>query len=80
MVKRGKSTDGVFWKRNAERRMIFYWRIGKDKSKDFLNQIDCAQEYITKYVERHPKYVELVMDKTWGELFKLFGIPIHELK
>lgn len=73
---RGKSTDGVFYRRAEDRRLVYYWRIGREKSKDFLSQVECAMEYIAKYVEKNPKYKEVCLDKTWDELFRIFGITI----
>lgn len=73
---RRKSSDGVFLKRGEGRELIYYWKIDKDKSKNFKCQVECAMDYITRYIERNPKYEELVMDKTWDEIFPLFGIKI----
>jgi hypothetical protein len=73
-----KSSDGVHWKRGEDRRLLFYWRIGTEKSKDYLDHEQCAMDYVTKYLERFPKYKELVYDKTWDQIFKIFGISISE--
>lgn len=76
MAKTKKGTDGVFWKRGEGHKLVFYWQIGKRKSKIFSDQIACAQEYIARYVEENPKYQELVYDKTWDQLFAMFGVTM----
>lgn len=68
--------DGVFWKRKENRRLVYYWRIGKTISKDFQNQTECAMEYVERFIERRPKYKELVYDKTWDQIFRIFGINV----
>lgn len=73
-----KSKDGVLWKRGEGRELVYYWQIGNVKSKAFSDHNACAMEYITKYVERYPKYQELVLDKTWNQLFVMFGIKTPE--
>lgn len=78
-MKNKKLIEGVFSKRADDRSLVFYWKIDKTKSKDFVNQVDCAMDYITKYIEKNPKYQELVLDKTWDELFRMFRINIIRL-
>ena len=73
-----KSADGVQSKGGEDRRLTYFWRLGRDKSKDFKDQQECAMDFITKYIERNPKYKELVYDKTWDEIFKLFSIQFHD--
>lgn len=72
-----KGSDGVFWKRGEGRELIYYWKIGSLKSKTFSNQEECAKDYIKNFVERNPKYVPLVEEKTWEQLFRMFGVKIH---
>ena len=73
-----KSTDGVQSKRGEGRGLIYFWQLGRDKSKDFRDQRECAMDFITKYIERNPKYKELVYDKSWDEILKIFSIKIHQ--
>lgn len=75
---KGKSSDGIFQKRSWDRSVVFYYKIGTNKSKDFPCQTTCAMEYVTKYVDKYPKYKEMVYDKTWDEIFALFGIKITQ--
>lgn len=72
-----KNNDGIKWKRGEDRKLVYYWQIGNVKSKTFSGHAECAQEYIAKYVEQYPKYKELVYDKTWDQLFAMFGIKIQ---
>lgn len=69
--------DGVFFKRGEGRRLIFYWRLGREVSKNFNNHTECAMEYVEKFIDRNPKYKELVYDKTWDQIFRVFGIKIQ---
>ena len=71
-------SNGVFPKRGEGHRIVYFWRIGREKSKDYISQTQCAMDFVTKYIEQNPKYTELVYDKTWDEIFHLFGIKIHE--
>lgn len=73
-----KSPDGIHYRREEGRGLVFFWRIGREKSKDFPNQRICAEDFIAKYIERHPKHKELVYDKTWEEIFRIFGIQIMD--
>lgn len=68
-----KSGNGVYW-RKKEGALVFYWRIGKITSKDFHNKRECAVDFVTKFIEKNPKYEEIVCDKTWDEIFRIFGI------
>ena len=72
-----KSGDGVQWKRGEDRRLTYFWRLDSQKSKDFKDQRECAEDFITKYIEKYPKYNELVYDKSWEEIFKLFGVKLE---
>lgn len=78
MARTKKADEGVFWTRGQEKQMAYYWKIGKEKSKLFTSKVDCAMEFVTKYIERHPKYKDLVEDKTWDEIFKLFSIDVGQ--
>lgn len=71
-----RSKDGVFWKRAEDRSLMYYWQIGAEKSKPFKNQVECAMSYVEKYVEKNPKYKDMVYDKTWDELFRMFGVRL----
>lgn len=73
-----KGSDGIFSKRNYDRQVSYYWKIGSEKSKIFTNQVLCAMDYVQHYVEKNPKYQELVYDKTWDQLFSMFGIKITQ--
>lgn len=70
--------DGVFWKRGEGRGLVYYWKLGRETSKNFLSQTDCAMEYIEKFVERNPKYKDLVHDKSWDQKFRIFGVKIQQ--
>jgi hypothetical protein len=72
-----KSADGVQWKRGEDRKLIYFWRLGRNKSKDYLDKTRCAMDYITKYIEMNPKYKELVYDKTWDQIFRMFQIDVN---
>jgi len=71
-----KSADGVQWKRGEGHNLIYFWRLGREKSKDYSDEAQCAMDFITKYIERNPKYKELVYDKTWSEIFAMFSISL----
>lgn len=73
-----KIGEGIQWKRREDRRLIYFWRFGREKSKDYSDQRQCAMDYITKFIEVNPKYKELVYDKTWDEIFKIFSIRLHD--
>lgn len=75
-----KNSDGIFWKREAGRGLVCYWQIDSRKSKVFSDQRECAMDYVARYVEKHPKFKELVYDKTWDQIFGIFGIKIEERK
>ena len=73
-----KSSDGVQSKRGEGRELIYYWRLGREKSKDYLDKRQCAMDFITRYIEHNPKYKECVYDKTWDEIMRMFGILLTE--
>lgn len=71
-----KSNDGVFWKREAGD-IIWTWRIGSETSKKrFFSKTECAMDYIERYVEKNPNHKEVLLDKTWNQIFRIFGISI----
>lgn len=72
-----KGTDGVHLKRGENRKLLYYWRVANEKSKDFTSHEECAKEFVTRYIERYPKYKELVYDKSWEEIFRVFGIQLE---
>lgn len=72
-----KSSDGVKWKRGQGRFLTYYWQIGNQKSKDFNNQRECAMDYIKHYIDKNPKYLPLVEEKSWEQLFSMFGVNVR---
>lgn len=72
-----KNLDGVHWKRREDRQLIYFWRIGAEKSKEYKDEEQCAMDYVTKYIERFPKYKDLVDGRTWEQKFRLFEIKIQ---
>lgn len=44
----------------------------------FKNKPDAAADYVTNYLEKNPKYKELVRGKTWAQIFKIFNITMEE--
>lgn len=71
-----KSGDGVFFKRGESGEVIYFYRLGKNKSKDFFDKRKCAEEFVEKFVQHNPKYEPLCAGKTWEQCFKLFNIDI----
>ena len=71
-----KKDEGVFWRRGDDHRIVYYYKIGKSKSKDFLNRRDCAMEYIERFCGQYPKYEELCVGKTWDQCFAIFSIDV----
>lgn len=72
-----KNTNGVYSKRGGGHRLLYYWRIDREKSKDFSDQFECAKDYVTHFIGRYPKYKELVYDKTWPQILEMFGIHMN---
>ncbi len=72
-----KKSDGIQYRRGEGNKFIYFWRIGKEKSVDFPDKTKCAMDFVTKYIERNPKYKELVYDKSWEEIFALFSIRME---
>lgn len=44
----------------------------------FKTKLDAAKDFVTHYIEKHPKYKELVQGKTWPQIFSMFKISTEE--
>lgn len=72
-----KSSDGIYHKKEWGGELLYYWRVGTEKSrKGHRYKTEAAMEYIKRYVEKNPKMEDLVADKTWDEIFRMFNIQI----
>ncbi len=76
-----KSSDGVYSKKEWGGEFLYYWRVGTDKSrKGYRYKTEAAMEYIKRYIEKNPKMEDLVADKTWDEIFRMFNIQIPQIE
>lgn len=70
-----KSGDGAQWKRRGDTKVIVYfWKIGRNKSKEFTDKIACANDYVKHYVQHYPKYKDVISGKNQDEIFRIFEI------